>query len=195
VIKINECVLARTAYGVDGFLKDRLKKIVFAGRSNVGKSSMINSLLNRRSLAQVSSTPGKTRSVNYYLINGSFYLVDLPGYGFAKVRDEEKQKWSLLMEEFFSREKYVTLLGLLIDSQVGRTPFDENMLGAASLYKLPTLLIATKCDKLNNDEKKQRSRRWEGETGVPVLPYSSKSGEGRRELWQTIENILEDRNP
>jgi len=195
VIKINECVLARTAYGVDGFLKDRLKKIVFAGRSNVGKSSMINSLLNRRSLAQVSSTPGKTRSVNYYLINGSFYLVDLPGYGFAKVRDEEKQKWSLLMEEFFSREKYVTLLGLLIDSQVGPTPFDENMLGAASLYKLPTLLIATKCDKLNNDEKKQRSRKWEGETGVPVLPYSSKSGEGRRELWQTIENILEDRNP
>ncbi|HNX41371.1 MAG TPA: ribosome biogenesis GTP-binding protein YihA/YsxC [Candidatus Aminicenantes bacterium] len=195
MIKINECVLARTAYGVDGFLKDRLKKIVFAGRSNVGKSSMINSLLNRRSLAQVSSTPGKTRSVNYYLINGSFYLVDLPGYGFAKVRDEEKQKWSLLMEEFFSREKYVTLLGLLIDSQVGPTPFDENMLGAASLYKLPTLLIATKCDKLNNDEKKQRSRRWEGETGVPVLPYSSKSGEGRRELWQTIENILEDRNP
>ena len=195
MIKINECVLARTAYGVDGFLKDRLKKIVFAGRSNVGKSSMINSLLNRRSLAQVSSTPGKTRSVNYYLINGSFYLVDLPGYGFAKVRDEEKQKWSLLMEEFFSREKYVTLLGHLIDSQVGPTPFDENMLGAASLYKLPTLLIATKCDKLNNDEKKQRSRRWEGETGVPVLPYSSKSGEGRRELWQTIENILEDRNP
>ena len=195
MIKINECVLARTAYGVDGFLKDRLKKIVFAGRSNVGKSSMINSLLNRRSLAQVSSTPGKTRSVNYYLINGSFYLVDLPGYGFAKVRDEEKQKWSLLMEEFFSREKYVTLLGLLIDSQVGPTPFDENMLGAASLYKLPTLLIAPKCDKLNNDEKKQRSRRWEGETGVPVLPYSSKSGEGRRELWQTIENILEDRNP
>ena len=195
MIKINECVLARTAYGVDGFLKDRLKKIVFAGRSNVGKSSMINSLLNRRSWAQVSSTPGKTRSVNYYLINGSFYLVDLPGYGFAKVRDEEKQKWSLLMEEFFSREKYVTLLGLLIDSQVGPTPFDENMLGAASLYKLPTLLIATKCDKLNNDEKKQRSRRWEGETGVPVLPYSSKSGEGRRELWQTIENILEDRNP
>lgn len=195
MIKINECVLARTAYGVDGFLKDRLKKIVFAGRSNVGKSSMINSLLNRRSLAQVSSTPGKTRSVNYYLINGSFYLVDLPGYGFAKVRDEEKQKWSLLMEEFFSREKYVTLLGLLIDSQVGPTPFDENMLGAASLYKLPTLLIATKCDKLNNDEKKQRSRKWEGETGVPVLPYSSKSGEGRRELWQTIENILEDRNP
>ena len=195
MIKINECVLARTAYGVDGFLKDRLKKIVFAGRSNVGKSSMINSLLNRRSLAQVSSTPGKTRSVNYYLINGSFYLVDLPGYGFAKVRDEEKQKWSLLMEEFFSREKYVTLLGLLIDSQVGPTPFDENMLGAASLYKLPTLLIATKCDKLNNDEKKQRSRRWEGETGVPVLPYSSKSGEGRRDLWQTIENILEDRNP
>lgn len=195
MIKINECVLARTAYGVDGFLKDRLKKIVFAGRSNVGKSSMINSLLNRRSLAQVSSTPGKTRSVNYYLINGAFYLVDLPGYGFAKVRDEEKQKWSLLMEEFFSREKYVTLLGLLIDSQVGPTPFDENMLGAASLYKLPTLLIATKCDKLNNDEKKQRSRRWEGETGVPVLPYSSKSGEGRRELWQTIENILEDRNP
>ena len=195
MIKINECVLARTAYGDDGFLKDRLTKIVFAGRSNVGKSSMINSLLNRRSLAQVSSTPGKTRSVNYYLINGSFYLVDLPGYGFAKVRDEEKQKWSLLMEEFFSREKYVTLLGLLIDSQVGPTPFDENMLGAASLYKLPTLLIATKCDKLNNDEKKQRSRRWEGETGVPVLPYSSKSGEGRRELWQTIENILEDRNP
>ena len=195
MIKINECVLARTASGDDGFLKDRLKKIVFAGRSNVGKSSMINSLLNRRSLAQVSSTPGKTRSVNYYLINGSFYLVDLPGYGFAKVRDEEKQKWSLLMEEFFSREKYVTLLGLLIDSQVGPTPFDENMLGAASLYKLPTLLIATKCDKLNNDEKKQRSRRWEGETGVPVLPYSSKSGEGRRELWQTIENILEDRNP
>ena len=195
MIKINECVLARTAYGVDGFLKDRLKKIVFAGRSNVGKSSMINSLLNRRSLAQVSSTPGKTRSVNYYLINGSFYLVDLPGYGFAKVRDEEKQKWSLLMEEFFSREKYVTLLGLLIDSQVGPTPFDENMPGAASLYKLPTLLIATKCDKLNNDEKKQRSRKWEGETGVPVLPYSSKSGEGRRELWQTIENILEDRNP
>ena len=195
MIKINECVLARTAYGVDGFLKDRLKKIVFAGRSNVGKSSMINSLLNRRSLAQVSSTPGKTRSVNYYLINGSFYLVDLPGYGFAKVRDEEKQKWSLLMEEFFSREKYVTLLGLLIDSQVGPTPFDENMLGAASLYKLPTLLIATKCDKLNNDEKKQRSRKWEGETGVPVMTYSSKSWEGRRELWQTIENILEDRNP
>ena len=139
--------------------------------------------------------PRKDQIGNYYLINGSFYLVDLPGYGFAKVRDEEKQKWSLLMEEFFSREKYVTLLGLLIDSQVGPTPFDENMLGAASLYKLPTLLIATKCDKLNNDEKKQRSRRWEGETGVPVLPYSSKSGEGRRELWQTIENILEDRNP
>ena len=166
--------------------------MAFSGRSNVGKSSLINTLLGRKSLARVSSAPGKTITINFYDVDRKLYLVDLPGYGFAKRNPEDKQKWSALTDGFFTANKNIDRLALvlqLVDSRVGPTKDDEMMLEYLRAAELPFVVVATKIDKLNATERKKNMEAISSHpliTGQKVIPFSSLKGEGKEELWKTI---------
>ena len=174
------------------FPADPLPQIAFSGRSNVGKSSLINTVLGRKSLARVSSAPGKTITINFYDIDKKLYLVDLPGYGFAKRAPEDKKKWSALTDGYFTQNKNIDRLCLvlqLIDSRVGPTADDEMMLDFLSQSGLPYVVVATKVDKLNATERKKNIDAITSHPlieGVPVIPFSSLKKEGKDELWRTI---------
>lgn len=171
---------------------DPRPQIAFSGRSNVGKSSLINTLLSRKSLARVSSSPGKTITINFYDVDKKLYLVDLPGYGFAKRNPEDKKKWSALTDGFFTSNKNIDRLCLvlqLIDSRVGPTKDDEMMLEFLTQSQLPFVVVATKCDKLNATERKKNLEAISSHpliSSTKVIPFSSLKGEGKDELWKTI---------
>jgi len=174
------------------FPSDPRAQIAFSGRSNVGKSSLINTLLGRKSLARVSSAPGKTITINFYDVDKKLYLVDLPGYGFAKRSPEDKKKWSELTDGYFTNNPNIDRLCLvlqLIDSRVGPTADDEMMLNFLHQAELPFVVIATKVDKLNATERKNNLEAIRSHPlieGVPVIPFSSLKGEGKEETWKTI---------
>lgn len=171
---------------------DPRDQVAFSGRSNVGKSSLINTLLGRKSLARVSSSPGKTITINFYDVDKKLYLVDLPGYGFAKRSPEEKKQWSALTDGFFTQNKNIDRLSLvlqLVDSRIGPTADDEMMLDFLTQSELPFVVVATKIDKLNATERKKNLEAISNHPlikGVPVIPFSSLKGEGKEELWKTI---------
>lgn len=174
------------------FPADRLPQVAFSGRSNVGKSSLINSLLGRKSLARVSGEPGKTITINFYDIDRKLYLVDLPGYGYAKRTFEDKKKWSALTDGYFTDNKNIDSLKLvcqLVDSRIGPTEDDLDMLYYLREAAIPHIIVATKTDKLNAAEKANFNSMMEKEElaeGTPVLLYSAKTNLGRDDLWKTI---------
>ncbi len=174
------------------FPADRLPQVAFSGRSNVGKSSLINSLLGRKSLARVSGEPGKTITINFYDIDKKLYLVDLPGYGYAKRTFEDKKKWSALTDGYFTGNRNideVKLVCQLIDSRIGPTDDDLDMLYYLREADLPHIIVATKTDKLNAAEKaKFHAIIAEEELceGTPVIMYSAKTNAGRDDLWKAI---------
>lgn len=171
---------------------DPIAQVAFSGRSNVGKSSLINSLLGRKSLARVSSAPGKTITVNFYEVDKKLYLVDLPGYGFAKRTLEDKAKWSALTDGYFTQNKNIDRLALviqLVDSRIGPTKDDEMMLDFLRASELSFAVVATKTDKLNATERKKNIEaisRHPLVSGAPVIPFSALKGEGKDELWRII---------
>lgn len=171
---------------------DPIPQIAFSGRSNVGKSSLINTLLGRKSLARVSSAPGKTITINFYEVDKKLFLVDLPGYGFAKRTLEDKKQWSALTDGYFTSNKNIDRLELivqLIDSRVGPTKDDEMMLEFLTASELPFVVVATKTDKLNATERKKNLDALAAHPlvgGAPVIPFSALKGEGKEELWKTI---------
>ena len=171
---------------------DPIAQVAFSGRSNVGKSSLINSLLGRKSLARVSSAPGKTITINFYDVDRKLYLVDLPGYGFAKRTLEDKAKWSALTDGYFTQNKNIDRLGLvlqLVDSRIGPTKDDEMMLDFLRATELPFAVVATKVDKLNATERKKNLEAIRNHPlieGVEVIPFSALKGEGKEELWKVI---------
>lgn len=167
-------------------------QVAFSGRSNVGKSSLINTLLGRKSLARVSSAPGKTVTINFYEVDKKLYLVDMPGYGFARRSPEEKRKWSELTDGYFTNNPNIDRLALvvqLIDSRIGPTADDEMMLDYLRQAGLSYVIVATKVDKLNATERKANLTALQNHPlagGVPVIPFSSLKGEGKEELWRVI---------
>lgn len=171
---------------------DPRPQVAFSGRSNVGKSSLINTLLGRKALARVSSSPGKTITINFYDVDKKLYLVDLPGYGFAKRNPEDKKKWSALTDGYFTSNKNidrVSLIVQLVDSRVGPTKDDEMMLDFLRASDLPFVVVATKCDKLNATERKKNLEAIAAHpliNGTEVIPFSSLKGEGKDELWKAI---------
>ena len=171
---------------------DPIAQVAFSGRSNVGKSSLINALLGRKSLARVSSAPGKTITINFYEVDKKLFLVDLPGYGFAKRTLEDKAKWSALTDGYFTQNKNIDRLALvlqLIDSRIGPTKDDEMMLDFLRATETPFAVVATKTDKLNATEKKKNIEAISKHpliAGVPVIPFSALKGEGKDELWKAI---------
>lgn len=182
-----------TAGLIKQFPSDPIPQIALSGRSNVGKSSVINSLLNRKSLARVSSAPGKTITVNFYSIDKKLYLVDLPGYGYAKRTFEEKDRWSKLTDGYFTQNKNIDLIRLviqLIDSRTGPTKDDELMLDWLNSSSIPFVVVATKIDKLNKTERTKSLENISSHPligkDIPIIPYSALKNEGRQELWRLI---------
>lgn len=176
----------------DGKKIDRPKKpeVVLVGRSNVGKSSLINKLLNRKSLARVSSTPGKTISVNYYDVDGKFDLVDLPGYGFAKRPKTEQAAWGKLTEGYFSAERDIRLILMLVDLRHPPSKDDEVMFEWLMQSQTLFTVVATKADKLNKTETKKNADALSEKFGINVIPFSSLNGTGVEELQQIITDLV-----
>lgn len=166
-------------------------EIAVVGKSNVGKSSLINSLTGRNKLAKTSATPGKTRLINYFLLNGEFYLVDLPGYGYAKAPKDEQKKWGELMESYLSSGR-VSHLFMLIDIRHDPTELDRQMFGYMLYYGIPYTLIATKADKLAKTKRKQAAKALAKKLGAPpyAIAYSSETGDGREELLARIGAVV-----
>ncbi len=185
-INFNNVVLGHVAGAPAQHKKGGLPQIAFSGRSNVGKSSLINSLLNRKSLARVSSQPGKTITCNYYELDRKLYFVDLPGYGFAKRPKEDKKRWSALTQSYFEDNSALRLILQLIDSRVGFTDDDNTMLEWMNYYEVPYIIICTKCDKLTKTELSECADRIVANpllaAETPIALYSSKDGTGRKEV-------------
>ncbi len=193
---LNNAALVMSAGLPKQFPGDRLPQIAFSGRSNVGKSSLINSLLNRKNLARVSGEPGKTITVNFYNIDKKLYLVDLPGYGYAKRTKEDQKKWSGLTDGYFTNNpnfEAVRLVCQLIDSRVGPTEDDWDMLEYMTEARCNFIVVGTKCDKLNRTERNTfEAFMKENMPEVPYILYSAKSGEGREDLWKKITEAVLD---
>ncbi len=168
-----------------------MPEIAFLGRSNVGKSSLLNSLLQRKGLARTSNTPGRTQSINFFLVNEAFYFTDLPGYGYAKVSKTMRADWGKMAEEYLSQREELKLSIQLIDSRHQPTALDLQLNEWLVYHGKNHLVVATKTDKLSNN--KLNSSRREIEQIVPssrVIAYSSETGKGRDALWREIENSL-----
>lgn len=171
-----------------------LPEICFSGRSNVGKSSLINKILNRKSIARVSSTPGKTVTVNFYRLD-DFRLVDLPGYGYAKVADRDRERWADLMEGYFRTDRNIKLCLQLIDMRHPATEFDISMLEFLSHFEIPYAVVLTKCDKLNKTEFNNRLSLLKEELGelgdnVDIIPFSALKGIGADAVRTVVENAI-----
>lgn len=169
-----------------------LPEIAFAGRSNVGKSSLINRLLIRKALARTSSQPGKTQTLNFYLVNEEFYLVDLPGYGYAKVPHSVQSKWKALLEGYLARREALKGVVLVVDSRRQPPASDLQMFQWLQHYDKPLLVVATKMDKLRQREYKVcLDTLADAYPGVPIIPFSTVKGRGREDVWQQITRMLQ----
>jgi len=189
-----------TAGEIRQFPADPIPQIALCGRSNVGKSLLINSLLGRKSLARVSSSPGKTITVNFYEVDKKLFLVDLPGYGFAKRSREEQVKWSSLTDGYFTKNPNVDRLAgaaQLVDSRIGLTKDDESMVEWLNHMNIPYFVIATKVDKLNVTERKKNLEKIAAHSllreGTQIIPYSALKGEGREAVWNVIGDLCDIR--
>ena len=170
-----------------------IPQVAFSGRSNVGKSSLINTLLSRKSLARVSSAPGKTITINFYEVDAKLFLVDLPGYGFAKRPPAEKAAWSALTDGYFTQNKNIDLLKVviqLIDARVGPTKDDLVMIDWLIQSEMPFVIVATKMDKLNKTEASKVVDNIRSAADLPddveIIPFSSETREGKQTLWNVI---------
>ena len=169
-------------------------EIAFAGKSNVGKSSLINALMNRKSLARTSAQPGKTQTINFYNINNCMYLVDLPGYGYAKVSQKEKEKWGKLIERYLNSSRMLRAVFLLIDIRHDPSANDRQMYEWIVSQGYEPIIIATKLDKLKRSQiQKHVKMVREGLgllPGTKVIPFSAVSKQGREEIWELMDQLL-----
>lgn len=177
----------KSVYSIEEIPKLRFPEVVLCGRSNVGKSSFINSLFNRKDLAKISSTPGKTRSINYYQIDNNFYIVDLPGYGYAKVSASERKKWAKLIEDFFTNSKMINLVIHIIDARHKPTELDLKLNQLLKDLNLPYIFLLNKSDKLKQSEFKQSFKNLseefpEAKLNENTFFYSAIKGTGKKEI-------------
>jgi GTP-binding protein len=178
----------KSAVSERDFPREGIPEIVFTGRSNVGKSSLINRLAGNQKLARTSSTPGKTRSINYYLLSRRFFFVDLPGFGYAKAGKSAIQEWKDLIESYFHKQSTIALVIQLVDSRMPPTGIDLQLSEWLDELQLPRIVVATKSDKLSNNRKSQQSRLISKSMGGrSVVMSSAKTGEGSREIWKQVQ--------
>ncbi len=191
---VNLVLTAGLVSQLPGNTNPSLPQIALCGRSNVGKSSLINKLLGRKSLARVSAEPGKTITVNYYEVDKTLYLVDLPGYGYAKRSFEERNKWKALIDKYFSLGSDILFLQL-VDLKAGVTKDDEAMIKFLVECELPFAIVCTKCDKLNKTNREKNLAEIRANKIIPedveIVPFSSHTGEGKDAVWQIINEYCE----
>ena len=183
-----------TSFGVSAQLKPSdMPEIAFAGRSNVGKSSLLNKVLGRKNLARVSAVPGKTTTINFFKGDG-VRLVDLPGYGYAKVSQSEKKRWASLMEHYFTSGRDIRLVVQLVDMRHPVTADDRSMMEFLTFHQIPFLVVMTKCDKLNKSETAKRLAEFPQELSafspLAQIPFSALNGTGVTELKAALEAAL-----
>lgn len=184
-----------TVCGITSTLPDNtLPEIAFAGKSNVGKSSLINAVMNRKSLARTSAQPGKTQTINFYNINDAFYLVDLPGYGYAKANEAVKAQWGKMIERYLRSSKKLRAVFLLIDIRHEPSANDKQMYQWILYQGYHPIIIATKMDKLNRSQiskaVKTVKQGLEAEKDAVVIPFSAQTKQGREEIYDLIDNLL-----
>jgi len=176
----------------DTFPNDRLPEVAFLGRSNVGKSSLINALTGQRKLAFTSNTPGRTQTINFYRVDEGMYFVDLPGYGYARVPAQFAQQWKVLIDQYLHSRETLKLACLVLDSRRGWMEKDLDLKRWLEHHGRPYLVVATKTDKLNRSEEERGMRAIRSE-GADPLPFSALTGRGVREIWQAITTTLHPR--
>ncbi len=184
-----------SAFEIKDIPRKKLPEVVLCGRSNVGKSSLINSLFNRKNLAKVSRTPGKTRSINYYEIDEKFYIVDLPGFGYAKISKKEREFWSKLISDFLEKSGNIKLVIHLIDSRRKPTDLDIKLNELVNFHSLPYIFILSKADKLKQSEIKLSEGKIksvfpEAELDSNLLLYSSVKGRGKKQLANLLASLF-----
>ena len=192
-----KAVNLETVCGVTSTLPDNdFAEVAFAGKSNVGKSSLINALMNRKSLARTSASPGKTQTINFYNVNNEIYFVDLPGYGYAKVSQTEKEKWGKMIEKYLNTSKQLKAVFLLIDIRHEPSKNDQNMYQWIVSNGYNPIIIATKLDKINRSQIQKNVKiirdTLKVKSGTVIIPFSSVSKQGREEIYEIIDKILED---
>lgn len=194
-MRVETAEYVRPAHRSQDFLDDGRPEVAFVGRSNVGKSSLLNRLLAKKELARVSSTPGRTRAVHYFLVNRRFYFVDLPGYGYAKAGKVDRQQWADLVGDYFAARGRDIGVVLLVDSKVGATPLDLTAWRFLQDHGVSAVIAATKIDKLPRTKRAAAIAGVAGTLGsgsdVPLVGVSSETGEGIKELWAAIKPHLD----
>ena len=195
-INFNKAEFVLSAVKQSTFVRDGRPQVTFAGRSNVGKSSVINRLLGRKNFARVGATPGKTSQINYFLIDGQIYFTDLPGYGYAKVSKDERDRWGRLMENYFQEEGLITVGVLIVDARPKPTADDVTMCDWFKGTGCPFIVVANKLDKLKNREIEPNMQRiretLELDESVALVPFSAEKGVGKTEVLSLIEQLCQD---
>ncbi|CDQ39414.1 MULTISPECIES: ribosome biogenesis GTP-binding protein YihA/YsxC [Virgibacillus] len=193
-MKVTNAEIVISAVSEKQYPTDQLPEVALAGRSNVGKSSFINKLINRKNLARTSSKPGKTQTLNFYKINEAFYFVDVPGYGYAKVSKKERQKWGKMMETYFEKRSSLKAVLLITDVRHEPTNDDIQMYDYLKYYDLPVVVIATKLDKVPKSKRAKHLKRTKNlfdlEPEDILLPFSAETGEGKDEAWSILREYM-----
>ncbi|HYP02703.1 MAG TPA: ribosome biogenesis GTP-binding protein YihA/YsxC [Pyrinomonadaceae bacterium] len=193
-MKITSAEFVKSAFTEQDWPRTKLPEVAFLGRSNVGKSSLINSLLGVKGLARTSSTPGRTQALNFFLINRRFHFVDLPGYGYARVPRAIRESWGEIVESYLAKRESLVLLIQIVDSRHEPTTLDLQLREWLTAYAKPHLTVATKSDKLSQNVLGKNLRRAREVLGAPgsgeVIAYSAVTGHGRTSVWRAIEEAL-----
>jgi len=194
-MKVKYSEFVKSAVHKEQYPKDRRPEFAFVGRSNVGKSTLLNTLLKRKGLAKTSKKPGKTRLINFFDINGSVYFVDLPGYGFARVSKKEKALWKRAITEYITGREQLRMVMHLVDSRHDPTEADRTLLELLEEAQVPVLIVATKADKLKQSDKKPAIKRVRKGLHLDddhcIILHSSETKEGIHDLWSIIDDYLE----
>lgn len=193
-MKVHDAKIVMSAVGKKQYPTDYLPEVALAGRSNVGKSSFINTLIQRKNLARTSSKPGKTQTLNFYLIENSFYFVDVPGYGYAKVSKAERAKWGKMIEEYFTDRKNLKGVISLVDFRHAPTVDDQQMYEFLKYYQLPVIVVATKVDKIPRGKREGQKhlirKTLNMDPNDPLILFSAVDRLGKEEAWAEIEKWL-----
>jgi len=190
-MKIISAEFTKSAFDRAHWTTDGLPEISFLGRSNVGKSSLLNSLLHRKGLARTSNTPGRTQSINFFRVNDRFYFADLPGYGYAKVSKSMRADWGKMAEEYLAERRELVLSIQLVDSRHSPTELDRQLHEWMTVNEKSRIIVATKADKLSNNELAKNLRVIERELpGARVIAFSPQTGRGRDAVWGEIESAV-----
>lgn len=190
-MKITSAEFIKSGFNASHWPEDGRPEIAFLGRSNVGKSSLLNSLLQRRGLARTSNTPGRTQAVNFFLVNGGFYFVDLPGYGYAKVSKSMRSSWGEMAESYLGKRDQLVLSIQLVDSRHKPSELDLQLNDWLVHNKKPHIVVATKADKLSSNQLRNQTKLIE--KALPnstVVPYSSETGKGREPILAMIDGVV-----